>query len=197
MKVSENFGKDVKYKVPMGNNLLSFPKKLLKKLCNPAHIVFLKERENWEFLKELEKWSVGGEDQKFFSQLFCLVEEQLGYPVYAQIEKTKIELGKHEESLYRFDHPGIQISMKLKRSEFESAVQGELEEIFNSLEKVFEQSGLSKDEVDLVRITGGSGQMPLVQERLCQLFGKDKIQMNEVFQSVVQGLGKYAENLTE
>lgn len=192
--VSSEFGRDVLYKAPMGNNLLGFPKKLLKKLCNPAHIVFLKERENWEFLKELEQWSVGGKDEKYFKQLFCLVEEQLGYPVYAKIEETKIELGE-KSSRYLFNHPGIKIDMQIDQKEFELAVAPELEDIFASLDKVFLQSGLEKNEVSLVRITGGTGQMPLVQARLKELFGAEKIQMNEVFQSVVHGLGKYAENL--
>jgi len=194
--VSEHFGKNVKYKAPMGNNLLSFPTKLLKKLCNPAHIVFLKERENWEFLKELEQWSVGGADQKYFEQLFCLVEEQLGYPVYSKIEQSKIELGDKKSSNYRFDHPGIQIDMKIKKNDFEKAVEPELEEIFRSLKKVFEDSGIDYTAVDLVRITGGTGQMPLIQGQLNMLFGADKIQMNKVFQSVVNGLGKYAQNIS-
>ncbi len=195
--ISEHFGKNVKYKAPMGNNLLSFPTKLLKKLCNPAHIVFLKERENWEFLKELEQWSVGGADQKFFNQLFCLVEEQLGYPIYSKIEKSKIELGSEDCSNYLFDHPGIQINMPINRENFEEAVGPELEEIFNSLKKVFDSSGVEYETVDLVRITGGTGQMPLVQNRLIELFGADKIQMNKVFQSVVTGLGKYAQSLSK
>jgi hypothetical chaperone protein len=192
--VSSEFGRDVKYKAPMGNNLLGFPKKLLRRLCNPAHIVFLKDRENWEFLKELEKWSVGGDDEKYFKQLFCLVEEQLGYPVYSKIEESKIELGS-KSSRFLFEHPGINIDMMIDKKEFEIAVEPELDDIFASLEKVFIQSGIKIEDVSLVRITGGTGQMPLVQARLIKLFGSEKIQMNEVFQSVVQGLGKYAENL--
>jgi hypothetical chaperone protein len=192
--VSSEFGRDVKYKAPMGNNLLGFPKKLLRRLCNPAHIVFLKDRENWEFLKELEKWSVGGDDEKYFKQLFCLVEEQLGYQVYSKIEESKIELGS-TSSRFIFEHPGINIDMMIDKKEFEIAVEPELDDIFASLEKVFTQSGVKIEDVSLVRITGGTGQMPLVQARLIKLFGSEKIQMNEVFQSVVQGLGKYAENL--
>lgn len=194
--VSKHFGKDITYQAPMGSNLLSFPKILLKKLCNPAHIAFLKERETWEFLKELELWSVGEEDQKYFNQLFCLIEEQLGYPIYAEIEKTKIELGEKDVSTYRFDHPRIQIDMPIKRSEFENAVTPELEEIFQSLENVFKQSGLKYSDVDQVRITGGTGQMPLVQQKLVELFGEDKIVRSEVFQSVVQGLAVYASTRT-
>jgi len=193
--VSSHFGKDITYKAPMGSNVLTFPKILLRKLCNPAHIAFLKERETWEFLKELELWSVGEADQKFFNNLFALIEEQLGYPVYAQIEKSKIELGESEESLYHFDHPGVQIEMPISRNDFESAVGPELENIFNSLEKVFEQSGLTHQDVDQVRITGGTGQMPLVQRRLVELFGEKKIVRSEAFQSVVQGLGLFAQNL--
>jgi len=194
--VSSQFGKDVKYKIPMGDNLLNFPRKFLTKLCNPAHIVFLKERETWEFLKELEQWAVEGEDQRYFNQLFCLVEEDLGYPVYASIEKTKIDLGSKEECLFNFQHPGIDITMKITRPAFEESVHGELGEVFGALEEVFKQSGLKYSDVDEVRITGGTGQMPLVQKHLVDIFGESKIQMSEVFQSVVQGLGKYAENLT-
>jgi len=197
--ISSHFGKDVKYRMPMGDTLLSFPRKFLSKLCNPAHIVFLKERETWEFLKELEQWMVEGEDQRYFNQLFCLVEEDLGYPVYASIEKSKIELGLlgfEEECIFKFNHPGIDIEMPIARAAFEQAVQGELDEIFEALEQVFKQSGLTPKDVDQVRITGGTGQMPLVQNRLEATFGQDKIEMSEVFQSVVQGLGKYAAGLS-
>ncbi len=193
--ISDHFGKNITYKAPLGSNVLTFPKILLRKLCNPAHIAFLKERDTWEVLKELEMWSIGESDQKYFDQLFCLIEEQLGYPVYAEIEKTKIALGEKSSASYKFKQSLIDIEMSIHRSEFEYAVNSEIEEIFSSLEKVFEQSGLTHADVDQVRITGGTGQMPLVQKKLCDLFGNDKIVKSEVFQSVVQGLGLYANSL--
>ncbi len=193
--ISEHFGKNITYKAPLGSNVLTFPKILLRKLCNPAHIAFLKERDTWEVLKELELWSVGESDQKFFDQLFCLIEEQLGYPVYAEIEKTKIALGEKSSATYIFKQSSIDIEMAIHRAEFEYSVTTEIEEIFASLEKVFEQSGLTHLDVDEVRITGGTGQMPLVQKRLEQLFGAERIIKSEVFQSVVQGLAVYAQNL--
>ncbi len=193
--ISSHFGKDITYKAPLGSNVLTFPKMLLRKLCNPAHIAFLKERDTWEVLKELEMWSVGDEDQKYFDQLFCLIEEQLGYPVYAEIEKTKIRLGDKSSASYQFKQSSIDIDMSIHRAEFEYAVSPEIDDIFASLEKVFEQSGLKHADVDQVRITGGTGQMPLVQKKLESLFGKEKIIKNEVFQSVVQGLALYAQNL--
>lgn len=193
--VSSHFGKDIKYKVPMGDNELGFPRRLLGKLCNPAHIVFLKERETWEFLKEIEQWVLEGKDQKYISQLFCLVEEDLGYPLYSSIEKSKIELGSSVSSPFKFIYSDINIQMNIQREEFESAVEQELDEIFKALGKVFEQSGFKPEDVDQVRITGGTGQIPLVQEYLIKLFGRDKIEMSEAFQSVATGLGKYAEDL--
>jgi hypothetical chaperone protein len=193
--ISSQFGKDVRYRMPMGKDLLSFPRKLLSKLCNPAHIVFLKERNTWEFLKELEQWVVEDDDQRFFNQLFCLVEENLGYPVYASIEKSKLKLGRKQECLFEFYHPGIEIQMNIERSAFEKSIKSELGEIFSALDKVFTQSGLEPKDVDQVQITGGTGQMPLVQKYLADIFGKEKIEMREVFQSVVQGLGKYAVGL--
>lgn len=193
--VSSHFGKDIKYRVPMGDNELGFPRRLLGKLCNPAHIVFLKERDTWEFLKELEQWVLTGDDQKYISQLFCLVEEDLGYPIYSSIEKSKIELGSCDKSLFEFVHSDIDIQMPLLRQDFESSVDNELEEIFAALEKVFEQSGYGPKDIDRVRITGGTGQMPLIQKYLIERFGREKIEMSEAFQSVAQGLGKYAQGL--
>lgn len=193
--VSSEFGRNITYQAPMGNNLLTFPKLLLKKLCNPAHIAFLKERDTWEFLKELEKWSVGESDQKYFKQLFCLVEEQLGYPVYSRIEQSKIDLGHLSEAHFNYQYSDIDIDLKISRTSFEQSVSVELDDIFASLDKVFEQSKLSVSDIDQVRITGGTGQMPLIQTRLQEMFGADKIAQAEVFQSVVQGLGIYAQNL--
>ncbi|MDD0854001.1 Hsp70 family protein [Halobacteriovorax sp. GB3] len=193
--VSTHFGKDIQYKTPIGNNTLGFPRRLLGKLSNPAHISFLKERDTWEFLKEIEQWTMQGEDQRYISQLFCLVEEDLGYPVYAKIEKSKIELGKNEQSVYQFSHPGIKIEMPISKVQFEESVEGELSDIFKAMEKVFSQSGLEYSNVDQVRITGGTGQMPLIQDYLIKIFGRDKIVMSEAFQSVALGLGKYAEGL--
>ncbi len=195
--ISSHFGKDVTYKAPMGSNILTFPRVLLRKLCNPAHIAFLKERDTWEFLKELELWSVGGDDERAFNNLFALIEEQLGYPVYAEIERTKIELGDSEMSTYHFDHSSVKIDMSIKRTDFENAIDPEFDSIFSSLEKVFGQSGLSHSDVDEVRITGGTGQMPLIQQRLSELFGAYKIKRGEAFQSVVEGLGRYAQTLSE
>lgn len=193
--ISSQFGKNVTYQAPMGNNVLRFPKQLLTKLCNPAHITFLKERDTWEFLKELEKWSVGNEDEKYLKQLFCLVEEQLGYPVYSRIEKTKIELGTREESKFQYSYSDIDIDMSIARNEFDRSVQPELDDIFESLDKIFEQSKLTAQDIDQVRITGGTGQMPLIQKRLETMFGASKMNQAEVFQSVVRGLGTYAQSL--
>lgn len=191
--ISTEFGKNVTYKAPMGNNVLRFPKQLLTKLCNPAHITFLKERDTWEFLKEIEKWSVGADDEKFIRQLFCLVEEQLGYPIYSRIEKSKIELGHNNLSIFHYQYSDIDIEMQITRSQFEQSVQTELDDMFASLAKVFSQSGVSHEDIDQVRITGGTGQMPLIKQRLSQMFGEHKIAQAEVFQSVVQGLGNYAQ----
>jgi len=193
--ISSHFGKDIKYRVPMGDNELGFPRRLLGKLCNPAHIVFLKERETWEFLKELEQWVLAGDDEKYISQLFCLVEEDLGYPVYSSIEKSKIELGSSDKSLFEFIHSDIAINMPIERDEFELSVEKELEEILGALEKVFEQSGCDPKDIDRVRITGGTGQMPLIQKYLLERFGREKIEMSEAFQSVALGLGRYAQGL--
>ena len=193
--VSTHFGKDIKYKIPMGKNELTFPRQLIGKICNPAHIAFLKERGTWVFLKELEQWVHEGKNEQYISQLFCLVEEDLGYSVYSEIEKSKIVLGNEDRSLLEFKHSDIDIEMEIYRNDFETAVTKEFNQIFDSLDTTLSQSNKEPNDIDEVWITGGTGQMPLIQNKLIEIFGKEKIMMNEIYQSVVQGLGNYAKQL--
>ena len=193
--VSSHFGKDITYRIAGGSNLLNFPRNILTKLCNPAHINFLKERETWEFLKELELWAQSDEDKRIFEQLFCLVEENLGYSLYSKIEESKIHLGNNNESVLKFRQSQISIDMIIERFRFEAAIQREIEQIFSALENVFEQSNTSKCEVSFVYLTGGTSQMPLIKNKLEGIFGREKIVQAEAFQSVAQGLGQYARNI--
>ena len=59
--------------------------------------------------------------------------------------------------------------------------------------QVFEQSGMKTQQVDHICITGGTGQLPLIRQRLIEIFGEEKITEHKIFQSVVDGLAKYAQ----
>ena len=193
-EISQHFGKNVTYKLPMGNNIISFPKGLLNKLCSPAHITHLKERDTWEFLKEIRTWSVSGEDKRQLDQLFTLVEHQLGHPIFDRIEKSKILLNQQEQALFEYNYANIAINQDLQKNSFDHYAQETLEKIVSTMMEVFTQAGLTPSEVDDICLTGGTAQSTLFRKRFEQIFGAQKLKEHRIYHSVVGGLAKYAQD---
>jgi len=192
--ISRHFGSDFEYKFPFGNNILKFPKLLLNKLCSPAHITHLRERETWEYLKEIQKFAVDEESKRHLDQLFTLVECQLGFPIFNQIEQSKIEIckGLGESHLFKYDYPGIKIEQTLNQAHYNEKMQPVVENIMQSMMEVFKQAGLKTSDVDQICLTGGTAQFTLIQNYLRETFGNDKIVEHNIYQSVVGGLSQYA-----
>jgi hypothetical chaperone protein len=195
--IAPHFGSRFEYTIPGGNNILTFPRQLLKKICSPAHITHLRQRDTWEFLQHIEKFSLTPEGNKNMKQLFTLVECQLGFPVFNEIEKTKIQLGSHPSSLFSFQYPGIDIKEEISSHQFDLTLTPAVTEIMSTMMEVFKQSELQISQVDQVCLTGGTSQLPKIRQELTQLFGQQKIVEYNVYQSVVNGLAQYAKNLIE
>lgn len=190
--IAKHFGAHIEYKIPFSENILKFPRKLMLILCSPAHISVLRERETWELLKEIKNYSLSEENQKQMDQLFTLVEEQQAYPIYQEIERTKIALSSHPEATYHYDYPGIQIKEIISDEIYRESLTPVINKIKDSMMESFEKGKLSPTDIDRVFITGGTGQSPYIKEMLIEVFGKDKIFDGEVFQSVINGLSEYA-----
>lgn len=193
--ISPHFGSRFEYTIPGGNNILKFPKNLLTKICSPAHITHLREKDTWEFLQHIEKFALSDEDSQKMQQLFTLVECQLGFPLFHEIEKTKIKLGKNSEFDFEYNFPGIQILQAVTKAGYENSVTPTVDDIMSTMMSVFDQSGLTPANVDEVILTGGTSQLPLIQARLESVFGKQKLYEHNIYQSVVNGLAQYARKL--
>lgn len=193
--ISPHFGSKFEYQIPGGNNVLKFPKNLLTKICSPAHITHLREKDTWEFLQHIEKFALSSNDSQKMQQLFTLVECQLGFPLFHEIEKTKIKLGKSAEVNFEYIFPDIKILQKVSNSDYAQSVAHTVDEIMATMLDVFKQSKLSPQNVDEVILTGGTSQFPMIQARLEAIFGKARLYEHNIYQSVVNGLAQYARNL--
>ncbi len=193
--IAPHFGSKFEYQFPGSTNILTFPRQLIKKICSPAHITHLREREIWEFLQHIKKFSLNDKDEKYMQQLFTLVESQLGFPVFHEIEKTKVKLGKSEKEMFRYTYPGIDIEQEVTKLLYQESVTPTVDDIMVCMMDVFNQSGLTISDVDQVCLTGGTSQFPLIQQRLSQTFGKEKLTEYNIYHSVVSGLAHFAQKL--
>jgi hypothetical chaperone protein len=190
--ISPHFGSQFQYQIPGGTNVLQFPRNLLKKICSPAHITHLREKDTWEFLQHIKKFGLSPLDQKRMQNLFTLVESQLGFPLFHEIERVKVTLGQEKECLFSYGFLDMLVEQEVKALEYRKSVTPTIEEVMSTMMEVFKQSGLSISDVDEVCLTGGTSQFPLIKEQLGNIFGEDKLLHHNIYQSVVNGLAQFA-----
>jgi hypothetical chaperone protein len=192
--IARHFGADFNFKLPMNDLTLSFPRALLKKICSPAHITHLREKETWEYLKSIHPFATDEDSKRQLSQLFALVEWQLGYTIFQTIEDSKIEICSSNESAhtFNFNHSEIEIKEVIEKIKYQEAMKETVDEIIDAMMEVFSQSKIDPKQVDEVVLTGGTAQFTQIQERLTEIFGKEKLVEHDIYQSVVGGLSQYA-----
>ncbi len=192
-KLARHFRADVCYRVPLGDNLLRMPKPLMEKLCSPAEMSLLGQRDAQSFLSDVRSWCLGPEDRRHIDQLLTVVEDTLGFTVFEAIEASKKELSLEARTLLSFHVPGIDIDQELTRKDFEAGASRELGAIVAALDATMERAGVSTGAVDLVCLTGGTARVPFVREALSQRFGLERLHALSGLHAVTEGLARHAQ----
>ncbi|WP_413581723.1 Hsp70 family protein [Bdellovibrio sp. HCB288] len=187
-RLSEHFGAKSRYRLPMSSNVLTMPPAVSQKLNHPAHIVHLKERDTYEFIKEVKKCSLTVKDKDAIERLFILLEDQQIFPFFEAIEKTKRGLSASDSTEFDFDYPGLELKEQFTTAQFIDWAMNTRQKIFEGLDRCLESAGLTPDQVDLVCLTGGTAKVPFIQGELETRFGKQKLQTQAHFHSVLSGL---------
>ncbi len=190
--ISPHFGSQFSYTLPGSTNVLQFPRNLLKKICSPAHITHLRDKDSWEFLQHINKFGLSPLDQTRMKNLLTLVECQLGFPLFNEIEKVKVALGKKESELFTYSFLDMAVEQLIVAEKYQKSVTPTVEEVMATMMDVFTQSGLKISDVDQVCLTGGTSQLPLIREQLKSVFGAEKLIEHNIYQSVVNGLAQFA-----
>ncbi len=191
-RISFHFGAGVQYQAPFGSNVLTMPKHLMEKICSPADIGLLRERDTMEFFRNVRNWSLGEDDKRRMDQLFSLIRDQFGFELFEEIERVKRALSVAEEEKFEFRYPEIEIEECISRPQFNEYAGEPIRRILASLDETLKLASLPPSGIDLVFSTGGTAKVPAIQEGLLSRFGKVKVQQGAHFHSIVQGLAKIA-----
>lgn len=191
-RIAPHFGTKVEYQVPFGNNILKMPLQLSERICSPAEMSVLRERDTLEFFQNIKKWSLKEDDRKKIDNLFMLIHEQLGFSVFEAIEGTKRALSQKNSALFSFKYPDLIIEETVLRKEFDTYIGERTERILNSLDETVKLAQINHSDIDIVCCTGGTAKVPLIQEGIIKRFGREKVLQHNHFHSIVQGLSERA-----
>lgn len=187
-RLNRSFGAQTQYRLPMSNNLLKMPMAVMDRLNKPSQIVHLKEKETYQFIKEVQKCALKEQDQKAIDRLFILIEDQQIFPFFEEIEKTKKTLSQKPTSTFDFNYPDLETNEVFSMVEFESWSEKIKHEIFAALDRCLESASLKATDIDHVFLTGGTAHVPFVQSEFIKRFGSDKMQTKKFFHSILSGL---------
>jgi len=94
-------------------------------------------------------------------------------------EKTKIELSSSSSSdinlpyITVVDNIPTHFNKSLTRSQFEKLIDKYIQKLITPCEKAIKDSGIDVSEIDEVLLVGGSTRIPIVQETVKKIFGKE------------------------
>lgn len=191
-RLNTHFGAKSRYRLPMGSNTLTMPTSVIQRLNHPAHIVHLREKETYEFIREVKKCSLSKEDQDAIERLFILIEDQQVFPFFENIEKSKRGLSQSESVDFLFDYPGLEISESFSQQQFGEWSAEVKQKIFMSLETCLQDAGVTSSQIDMVCLTGGTSKVPFIQKEFAKRFGAERMQTQAHFHSVLSGLTESA-----
>lgn len=190
--IAKHFGSEVQFKVPFGSNILNIPSHLMDKICSPADISVLRRRDTIEFFKNVKQWSLGGTDRAKMDSLFTLINEQMGFDLFEEIERTKKALGQKSNEKFAYHKLDIDIDEPISRPDFQGYTAAAVDKIFAVMDQTIQDAGLSFPQIDLVCATGGTAKIPALAAGLESRFGSTKVLQHNHFHSIVHGLVQVA-----
>lgn len=196
-RLNKSFGAKAQYRMPLSNNLLSMPMAVMERLNKPSHIVHLKEKDTYEFIREVRKCALRDEDKDHIDRLFVLIEDQQIFKFFEEIEQTKKTLSSKPTATFKFDYPDIETEDVFSSFEFKEWATKAREDIFAALDRCMTMAQVTPDKIDHVFLTGGTAYVPFIQEEFKNRFGAEKLQSKNFFHSILSGLIESAANIEQ
>ncbi|GAB3907689.1 Hsp70 family protein [Larkinella knui] len=173
------------YRSTYGDKLLEVPLKPFHDLAEWSKVNFLYTPKLIMQTRQLLHQS---HDKKRYKRLVSVLENETGHAVLAATEGAKIALTAQDHYNTPFDFVEEAFFIPIKRTLFEEAISGEVEKIVTSATACLRDAGVSHQAIDLVILTGGSTEVPLIQAEFKRLFPNAAIADENKLSSVGLGL---------
>jgi hypothetical chaperone protein len=141
------------------------------------------------YLDQLVRDSAAPELIKRFIKLR---DEKQNHHLVRSSEQCKIALSSQQEHLVDLGFIEQDLSEAITREQFADAVQRPVEKMAALMDEAIKQAGCKPD---LVYVTGGSGQSPVIRQAIKQKMGDVDVVDGDHFGSVASGLTVWAERI--
>ncbi len=171
---------------------LTIPSWIFDSFSSWQTILELQTVENKKMLREIAQTA---QRRYQIEALESLVSSNYGLQMFDIVEQAKRTLSDKRGAAITLEGPGFKVQEFVTRSEFETIIRAEIQEIDAHIDETMLASGLKPAQIDAVIRTGGSSQVQAFDEMLQRKFGPEKVRRVDTFGSVTAGLGIIAHGL--
>ncbi len=134
-------------------------------------------------------------DPQSIERLYKLQQQHLGHALLAEVETAKIALTETSEHRSILPDLDPDYEFQTTRAEFEACIHEDVERIFACITQCLNDARISAGDIDLVILTGGSTELPIVNSMVKAMFPKAAISQGNKMDSVGLGLAYRAANI--
>jgi hypothetical chaperone protein len=174
-------------------NRTPLPAHLMGMLDSWQTMVMLSRHEYKAILRDARR----GSDPDSILRLETLVNRNLGFSLFQEIERAKIMLSKEATAWIQMEEEGLRLKDLISRPQFERLIAPYIEQVNDALDETLRLSGLSADQIQAVLRTGGSSEIPAFIRLLGEKFGHDRLRELSPFETIVGGLAIKAAEISQ
>jgi len=183
-KGTPHFGRGVKYE-SMPGKMMDLPASFFQNICSWKEINFF---NGPKVRNSLNQYYVYTKRNPLLKNLLTLIDKNLSFSLFQQIEKTKIDLTGSQTALFEFSKNEIEINEKVTIEEYTEIIEDDVLSISNYLEKFLEINQIDISEIDSLFLTGGTSMVNAIQKIFKEKFPVTPIHSGDNFISVAKGL---------
>jgi hypothetical chaperone protein len=140
-------------------------------------------------LSQIRQYLIESHDKKRLGRLLALLERERGHSVLALAEEGKIALTSEEQYHGRLDVVDDGLHVVMNRTRFEETILSLVRQITATATECVADAGIENSDIEIVILTGGSTEVPLVQQCFQEMFPSATISGENKLSSVGLGLG--------
>lgn len=175
------FGRGTTY----GAKKLPVPAFIFSDLSEWSKINFTYTQKNIHMVMDVLRTS---HDELRVKRLLSLLELQEAHRLLQVVEEAKIQLTSALETAPKFAELGEVLTFPTSAELFEAATQGEVDKITQAITDTLKLAGVQAAQIDMLILTGGTCEIPLVQRTVRKMFPDAMISDTAKMDSVGLGL---------
>jgi hypothetical chaperone protein len=176
---------EVGYLSTYGKKHLEVPLKYFHDLAEWSKVNFLYTSK---VLSQVRQYLHESHDKKRFRRLVTLLEQERGHILLGRAEEVKIGLTDAFSHSAHFDFLEDGLTIGVDRKQFENAIEKQVQKITVAATECIKRAGVKENNIDLVILTGGSTEVPLVQSVFKKMFPSAAVADENKLSSVGLGL---------